>query len=130
MPSHQLAADMTAVGRLSASSHTSIGPEPAVQKPSGDTKYGAGGLHITETPITRKNWYKHVSWLNVILIVGVPFAGLVMAWWSPLYPKTAAFAVAYYFATALGITAGYHRLWAEHFSAGPGPVPDQANDIT
>jgi stearoyl-CoA desaturase (delta-9 desaturase) len=62
--------------------------------------------------ITRRNWYKHLDWLNVILIVGVTLAGLVMAWWSPLYPKTAMLAVAYYFATTLGITAGYHRLWA------------------
>jgi len=68
--------------------------------------------HITDTPITWGNWYKHVNWLNVYLIIGIPMAGLYAATFTPLYTKTAIWAVAYYFATGLGITAGYHRLWA------------------
>lgn len=119
MPSQQLTAGTTTVDRLKDSSHSPIGPGPAVQKPSQNAGFGHECFHITEVPMTKRNWYRHVNWLNVILIVGVPLAGLVMTWWSPLYPKTAALAVAYYFVTALGITAGYHRLWAHtSYSAG------------
>lgn len=62
--------------------------------------------HITDTPITRKNWHKHVNWLNVVLIVGLPAYGLVASYWTPLQWKTAVWSVAYYFMTGLGITAG------------------------
>lgn len=62
--------------------------------------------HITEEPVTRANWYKHVNWLNITLIVGLPIYGLIAAYWTPLRWQTAIFAVAYYFATGLGITAG------------------------
>jgi len=69
-------------------------------------------IHITETPMTRTNWYKHVNWLNVTLILGIPLYGCIQAIWTPLRLQTALFAVVYYFWTGLGITAGYHRLWA------------------
>ena len=62
--------------------------------------------HITETPLTRANWYKHVNWLNVTFIVFLPMLGCVMAFWTPLNWKTAAWAVLYYFMTGFGITAG------------------------
>lgn len=32
--------------------------------------------HITETSMTAKNWYKHVNWLNVTLIIVVPIYGM------------------------------------------------------
>ena len=56
--------------------------------------------------MTKANWYKHVNWLNVTLIVGIPIYGLIQAWWVPLRWQTAVWAVAYYFMTGLGITAG------------------------
>jgi len=65
-------------------------------------KFDQKKSHITEDPITRANW------LNVTLIVGVPIYGLIAAYWTPLQWKTAAWAIAYYFATGLGITAGKH----------------------
>jgi len=37
---------------------------------------------------------------------------MVSAIWTPLQWKTTLWAVLYYFYTGLGITAGYHRLWA------------------
>jgi len=65
---------------------------------------------LTYSPaLTRNNWYKHVNWLNVTLIVGVPVAGCIQAFWTPLFWQTALFAFLYYFLTGLGITAGYHR---------------------
>jgi len=88
-------------------------------------------VHIADTPITRRNWYKHVNWLNVTLIIFIPLYGCIQAFWVPLRLKTAIWAVIYYFFTGLGITAGtsapslvsasastnhwhpgYHRLWA------------------
>ncbi|KAL2753447.1 hypothetical protein ACRALDRAFT_1044231 [Sodiomyces alcalophilus JCM 7366] len=68
--------------------------------------------HITTQPITWGNWWQHVNWLNITLIVFVPMCGLIGSYWVQLQLKTAIFAVIYYFHTGLGITAGYHRLWA------------------
>ncbi|KAK0619846.1 delta-9 acyl-CoA desaturase [Immersiella caudata] len=68
--------------------------------------------HITDQPITLKNWYQHVNWLNTTFIIFIPLAGLVSSFWVPLQFKTAIFSIAYYFFAGLGITAGYHRLWA------------------
>ena len=112
MPSHQPTAGMMAVDPTKLSSQPSAASAPAPQEPVRNKKYDPKKPHITETPLTRKNWYKHVNWLNATLIVGIPLAGCVAAFWTPLRLSTAIFAVAYYFATGLGITAGYHRLWA------------------
>jgi stearoyl-CoA desaturase (delta-9 desaturase) len=49
---------------------------------------------------------------KVVMIIGFPLAGFVASFWTPLCWKTLAWAVIYYFWTGLGITAGYHRLWA------------------
>ncbi|KAH8804993.1 putative acyl-CoA desaturase [Xylogone sp. PMI_703] len=84
-------------------------------------KYDPKKPHITDLPITRSNWYKHVNWLNVTLIIFIPLAGVIGSYWTPLRWETAVWTVAYYFMTGLGITAGsqllthspgYHRLWA------------------
>lgn len=74
----------------------------ATQPRAGDIKK----VHIADTAITRSNWHKHVNWLNVFLIIGIPMYGCVQALWVPLQLKTAIWAVIYYFFTGLGITAG------------------------
>jgi stearoyl-CoA desaturase (delta-9 desaturase) len=85
-------------------------PQPnsmaSTDEPNRNAKYDPKKPHITELPITASNWYKHVNWLNVILIVGIPIYGMVMSYWTPLQWKTAVWAFAYYFMTGLGITAG------------------------
>jgi stearoyl-CoA desaturase (delta-9 desaturase) len=68
--------------------------------------------HITDEPITAKNWWKHLNMLNIFLIVIIPMLGLWAAWYTPLQRKTLIWSVVYYFNTGFGITAGYHRLWA------------------
>ncbi|GCB21790.1 acyl-CoA desaturase [Aspergillus awamori] len=50
-------------------------------------------VHISEMALTWNNWHKHALWV-------------------PLQVKTAVWMILYYFFTGLGITAGYHRLWA------------------
>ncbi|KAJ6082968.1 hypothetical protein N7467_007103 [Penicillium canescens] len=69
-------------------------------------------LHISEQPFTLGNWHKHVNWVNTSLILIVPFFGCIAAFNTELRAATAAWAILYYFWTGLGITAGYHRLWA------------------
>jgi stearoyl-CoA desaturase (delta-9 desaturase) len=69
-------------------------------------------LHISEQPVTLTNWHRHINWVNVTLIVGLPIAGIIASFYTPLKLYTALWAVLYYVWTGLGITAGYHRLWA------------------
>ncbi|KAI0525929.1 acyl-CoA desaturase 1 [Xylaria bambusicola] len=77
-----------------------------------NNKFDSKKPHITELPITWGNWYKHVNWLNTYFIIIVPLMGCVGAYFTPLTYRTAVFTVLFYFGSGLGITAGYHRLWA------------------
>ena len=104
MPSNQPAAGHLAVQPQYLSSQPSS--QAKASEPNRNRHYDPKKQHITETPLTRANWYKHVNWLNVFLIVGIPLYGCVQALWTPLMWQTALFAVAYYFMTGLGITAG------------------------
>ncbi|EGO59931.1 acyl-CoA desaturase 1 [Neurospora tetrasperma FGSC 2508] len=106
---------------MASTSATDIPAEvQAVNVPDGTTdfiplrgkKYDLKKPHITELPITWGNWYKHVNWLNTTFIIFVPLAGLISAYWVPAQTKTILFSIAYYYFAGLGITAGYHRLWA------------------
>jgi stearoyl-CoA desaturase (delta-9 desaturase) len=96
---------MTAPPQFATIPPSSMAAEQATAKRA-STRHDSVKPHITDTPITRANWYKHVNWLNVFLIVGIPIYGLIAAIWTPLVWKTAVFTVLYYFATGLGITAG------------------------
>jgi stearoyl-CoA desaturase (delta-9 desaturase) len=79
---------------------------------SGATAVDPKKVHIADKPTTWGNWYKKVNWLNTTFIVIIPILGFVSCYWVPLHLKTAIFSIIYYFNTGLGITAGYHRLWA------------------
>ncbi|KAH1431647.1 stearoyl-CoA 9-desaturase [Aspergillus fumigatus] len=72
----------------------------------------ARASHITEQPVIWSNWHQHTNWLNCFFILFVPLVGCIGAYWAPLHPHTALFALIYYFNVCLGITAGYHRCWA------------------
>jgi hypothetical protein len=39
--------------------------QASTAEPNRNPKYDPKKPHITDTPITKKNWYKHVNWLNV-----------------------------------------------------------------
>lgn len=77
-------------------------------QPLRSKQYDLKKVHITETPITWTNWYRHVNWLNTFFIFGVPIIGFVAAYYHPLNRWTFLFSVIYYFNTGLGITAGMH----------------------
>lgn len=100
MASSQSAAQ-PAVASSSSSSSPSASSSATSPKPVDPKK-----PHITDLPITKGNWYKHVNWLNVVFIILIPLYGCVSAYSTPLRVPTAIFAVLYYFMTGLGITAG------------------------
>lgn len=104
MPSYQPTAGHMAVQSQFLSSQPS--PMAKTSEPNRNRSYDPRKAHITDSPITKSNWYKHVNWLNVTLIVGIPLYGCIQAFWVPLEWRTALFAVVYYFMTGLGITAG------------------------
>ncbi|AAS50520.1 AAR153Cp [Eremothecium gossypii ATCC 10895] len=70
--------------------------------------------HISEQPWTLNNWHLHVNWVNIVLVVVVPIIGLYLALSGRVPPRfeVLALAIVYYSLGGLGITAGYHRLWA------------------
>ena len=65
--------------------------------------------HIIDIEMNASNWYKHINWLNVTVLILIPSAALYTAISTPLQLKTAIWAVAYYFITGIGITAGTSR---------------------
>ncbi|KAH8889698.1 acyl-CoA desaturase [Thozetella sp. PMI_491] len=75
-------------------------------------KYDMRKPHIADQPMTWQNWPQHINWLNTTLIIFIPMLGMISAYWVSLQWKTAVFSVLYYYFAGLGITAGYHRLWA------------------
>lgn len=83
-----------------------LSPMAKTSEPNRSKSHDPRKPHITDTPITKSNWYKHVNWLNVTLIVAIPLYGSIQAFWVSLQWRTALFAVVYYFMTGLGITAG------------------------
>jgi stearoyl-CoA desaturase (Delta-9 desaturase) len=58
--------------------------------------------HITDLPMTWADWHRHVNWLNVYFIAGIPLIGCIAAVWTPLRLQTAIWAVLYYFFTGMG----------------------------
>ncbi|PBK77537.1 delta 9-fatty acid desaturase protein [Armillaria solidipes] len=63
-------------------------------------------------PITLSNILNEINWLSFIILTSTPIMGVIGAYYTSLRWETAIWAVVYYFITGLGITAGYHRLWA------------------
>ncbi|KAJ3853988.1 delta 9-fatty acid desaturase [Lentinula lateritia] len=63
-------------------------------------------------PVTWSNLLNELNWLSVYILTIPPLVGIVGMFYVKLQWETAVWAVAYYFLTGLGITAGYHRLWA------------------
>lgn len=68
--------------------------------------------HISAQPLTLRNWYKKINWLNTTLVVLIPAYGLYLARSTPLTRPTLLWSILYYGMTAFGITGGYHRLWS------------------
>ncbi|CEG76860.1 Putative Stearoyl-CoA desaturase (Delta-9 desaturase) [Rhizopus microsporus] len=67
---------------------------------------------LFDEPTTLRNFTKHVNWFQTILLTSTPLLAIYSAIHTPLQTKTFYWSILYYFITALGITAGYHRYWA------------------
>ncbi|GAA5980587.1 hypothetical protein JCM5350_004357 [Sporobolomyces pararoseus] len=63
-------------------------------------------------PITLKNLHKNINVISTLALTVVPILSIYGALTTEVKWQTALWAVLYYFYTGLGITAGYHRLWA------------------
>ncbi|GAA6054310.1 hypothetical protein NBRC10513_006452 [Rhodotorula toruloides] len=63
-------------------------------------------------PITWKNIHRNIQWISTLALTIVPLLSIYGAFTTPLKWQTAVWSVVYYYFTGLGITAGYHRLWA------------------
>ncbi|KAG1249525.1 hypothetical protein G6F68_013278 [Rhizopus microsporus] len=67
---------------------------------------------LFDKPVTNKNWTQFVNWPQSILLLSTPLIALYGMFTTELTRKTLIWAIGYYFITGLGITAGYHRMWA------------------
>jgi stearoyl-CoA desaturase (delta-9 desaturase) len=72
--------------------------------------YDMKKTHISELPMTWRNWYQHLDWLSIYFILVIPISGLIAATQVPLRLYTGIFAVAYYFMCGTGITAGMSNI--------------------
>ncbi|CAH7674394.1 hypothetical protein BY996DRAFT_4576036 [Phakopsora pachyrhizi] len=63
-------------------------------------------------PITWRNFYKEINIISTLALTLVPIVALYGSFTTPLSLATLIWSLAYYLITGLGITAGYHRLWA------------------
>ncbi|KAI8379746.1 stearoyl-CoA desaturase [Radiomyces spectabilis] len=77
---------------------------------------------LFDEPTTWQNWHKHVNWPQSILLLSTPLIALYGLFTTQLQTKTLIWAVIYYFITGLGITAGYHRMWAHRAYRGTLPL--------
>lgn len=98
------------IHQLSVSTPPSSGPNtPTVAKhikeiPKIVTR---NDFSVLYEPWTVTNFYKKLDWVHMLGLVFMPIYGFWAAFtFVPLVTKTAVFAVAYYFFTGLGITAG------------------------
>lgn len=99
----------------------SIDPEPVPADLHIPDNYVSHTLKTTKPlpPVTLANIHKEINWLSFFILTVPPLIGLYGALNVKLVLPTFIWAVVYYYMTGLGITAGYHRLWAHRsYNAG------------
>lgn len=79
----------------------------------------AKGMDLKQTI---QYWLPRIDWLHLIILSAVPMISLYGVLHVPLQSKTLIWAIAYYFLTGIGITGGYHRLWAHRAYEASFPV--------
>ncbi|OLY81015.1 Acyl-CoA desaturase [Smittium mucronatum] len=65
-----------------------------------------------EYPVETRPLIDRIHWVHVILLSVSPLIALYGAFTTKVQMKTLYFTIFYYIISALGVTAGYHRLWA------------------
>ncbi|OLL21732.1 Acyl-CoA desaturase [Neolecta irregularis DAH-3] len=79
-------------------------------------------LNIANQPFTLTNWYKKMNWISTIALIFPPVFGIYGFFTTPIDSRTFLWSVIWYFCTGLGITAGYHRLWAHRSYSASWPL--------
>jgi len=111
----------------SSSSAASTSAGPASREPKGGRHADDDWNYVRRTiakekplpPITLKTLPQNINWVSFLALTVVPALAFYGAATTKLQWQTAVWCVVYYFYTGLGITAGYHRLWAHRaYSAG------------
>ncbi|KAG0303236.1 hypothetical protein BGZ97_001994 [Linnemannia gamsii] len=70
--------------------------------------------------VTILNIWKYLDYKHVVALGVTPLIALYGLLTTEIQRKTLIWSIIYYYATGLGITAGYHRLWAHRsYNAGP-----------
>ncbi|KAI7870831.1 delta-9 desaturase [Spinellus fusiger] len=67
---------------------------------------------LFDVPVTIWNWHEHSHKLFAFLLTTIPILAIYGVFTTELHYKTLILTIVTYTATGLGITAGYHRLWA------------------
>jgi stearoyl-CoA desaturase (delta-9 desaturase) len=65
-------------------------------------------------PVTWKNWHKNIFWPHFLVFLGTHGLTLLGPIFVPWRWSTVLFSICYGHFLALGITAGYHRLWSHN----------------
>jgi stearoyl-CoA desaturase (delta-9 desaturase) len=76
-------------------------------KPLREFEFSAKGVRGVRDFLKRE-----VNWIHAVLLLSTPLIGLYGLLSVKAHAYTWLFAVVYYFMTGIGITGGYHRLWA------------------
>lgn len=63
-------------------------------------------------PVTWSTLLENINWISLLALTLSPAVAIYGMFTTELCWKTGIFSVFWYFVTGLGITAGYHRLWA------------------
>lgn len=98
--------------KLAGPSEKKIGgvPSYSAKEPApfaGMYNTGFLGDHHKEKPL-----WKRLNYLHISILFGTPLIAIYGLATTPIVAKTLIWAITYYFLTALGITAGYHRMYA------------------
>ncbi|KXN69513.1 delta-9 desaturase [Conidiobolus coronatus NRRL 28638] len=72
-----------------------------------------------KTPFNELPFYKQINWVHAVLLLGEPFISLYAILYVPLTRPTLIWAIIWYYATGIGITGGYHRLFAHRAYKAP-----------
>lgn len=78
--------------------------------------------YMTDKELAKLPLPERINWLSSTIIFAPLLASLIGARFVPLRRETFVLAVVQYFLCALGITAGYHRLWSHRAYKASWPV--------
>lgn len=73
-------------------------------------------------PFQWKNILQELQWISFLVLTVTPLLALYGVLTTPLRLPTALWGLLYYFFSGLGITAGYHRLWAHRAYSAKRPL--------